>query len=221
MQNQKAKPVKRARKATTRTNDPEKTKAEILQVASRYFAEKGLSGARVDEIAEQTNTSKRMIYYYFESKEGLYLAVLERAYLGIRRIEYEVDVTATTPTEALRALVGYTFDYQFENPDFVRLVAIENIHHAEYIRRIPGIREHNAPVIAQLADLLARGVECGEFRRGLEAVDLHWMISAFAVFNVANEGTFSYLFGSDGRSSEGHAARREVVVEAILRWCRP
>jgi AcrR family transcriptional regulator len=78
---------RKAAAAPSRTNDPEKTKQDILDVATHEFAAKGLSGARIDEIAERIRTSKRMIYYYFGSKEALYLAVLEDAYRRIRRIE--------------------------------------------------------------------------------------------------------------------------------------
>ena len=60
--------------------DAERTRAEILEVATHEFAQRGYSGARVDEIADQTSTTKRMIYYYFGGKEQLYIAVLERAY---------------------------------------------------------------------------------------------------------------------------------------------
>ena len=75
------------KRSTSRTNDPERTMAEILKVATTEFADKGLAGARIDEIAEATSTSKRMIYYYFGSKDGLYVAVLEAAYGRMREIE--------------------------------------------------------------------------------------------------------------------------------------
>ena len=79
-------------RAKTRTNDPDRTKANIIEIATHEFSEKGLSGARIDEIAERTRTSKRMIYYYFESKEGLYRAVLEDSYRRIRTIEASLDL---------------------------------------------------------------------------------------------------------------------------------
>jgi AcrR family transcriptional regulator len=214
-----AKPAKAAT-AKTRVNDPEKTRADILTVASRHFAEHGLSGARVDEIAELTNTSKRMIYYYFESKQGLYQAVLERAYLGIRRIETDMDLDKMTALEALESIVRFTFDYHFEHQEFIRLVTIENIHRAENLRQIPGIREHNAAVITQLSQLVKRGEASGQFRQGIDPVELHWMISAFAVFNVSNDATFTYLYDHDGSKPDIHAARREMVTLAISRWCR-
>lgn len=88
----------------------------------------GFSGARVDEIlAAQTRTSKRMIYYYFGSKDGLYLAV-ERAYGKIRTLESSLSLDDQDGIRHVRSLVESTFDHDDANPDFVRLVAVENIH---------------------------------------------------------------------------------------------
>lgn len=203
-----------------RINDPERTKSDILAVASRHFADHGFSGGRVDDIAKETNTSKRMIYYYFGSKDGLYEAVLERAYLDMRRIELEIDIERMDPLLALRQIVEFTFDHQYRNPWFARLVAIENIHHAAHLKQIPGIREHNESVLFQLEKLIRIGEERGVFRKGLKAVDMHWMISAFAVFNVVNNCTFSFLFPVDETVERQQSNRRAMAVDAVMGWCR-
>ena len=115
-----------------RTNDPERTRADIVTVATREFSQKGLAGARIDVIAEAMRTSKRMIYYYFGSKEGLYIRVLEEAYRRIRDIEKSLHLDDLAPEDALRRLVGFTVDYQLANPDFIRIVMTENIHRASF-----------------------------------------------------------------------------------------
>src|ERR1051326_6184724 len=107
---------------------PEAPRANILAIATEEFAEKGFSGARVDDIAARTDTSKRMIYYYFGDKEGLFVAVIERAYAGIREIEANLKLDHLDPEQALRTLVGFTFDYQNAHEGFIRLVMVENIH---------------------------------------------------------------------------------------------
>src|SRR5215469_2494857 len=113
--------------------DADATRADILAVALEEFAAKGLAGSRVDEIAERTHTVKRMIYYYFGSKEGLYRAVLEHAYDHIRTIESDLDLESLPPLAALRRLVQVTFDYHNKHPEFVRLVMNENIHKGAHI----------------------------------------------------------------------------------------
>jgi len=200
-----------------RTNDPDRTMADILRVATAEFAGKGLSGARIDEIAAATRTSKRMIYYYFGGKEGLYVAVLEEAYRRIRQIENDLHLADLLPVEALRTLVGFTFDYQWANPDFIRLVMNENIHRGEFLAQSKAIRDLNVPAITAVRDVYERGVKAKVFRAGLDPVDLHMSISALCFFNVSNHHTFSLIFQRDLASPEAIAARRHSIVEMVER----
>jgi AcrR family transcriptional regulator len=209
---------RKQRRAPRRTNDPEGTRRNIVDMATREFAEKGFSGARVDEIAARTKTSKRMIYYYFGGKEGLYIAVLENAYSRIRTIEGSLDLEHQPPAEALRRLVAFTFDYQNDHPEFIRLVMNENMLDGAYLGRSKAIRRLNNAVIDVLRDLLARGERDGVFRRGLDAVSVHMSISALCFFNVANRATFSTIFKRDMASPRALAARRAEVVETIARY---
>src|SRR3954463_7720785 len=133
------------RKETGRTNDPERTQANILEVAEAEFGEKGLAGARIDEIAELTRTSKRMIYYYFGSKEGLYLAVLEESYRQVRSTEGELHLADLAPEEALARLVAFPFDHHWGSQDYIRLVMTENIQRGEYLAQSKIIHKLNVP----------------------------------------------------------------------------
>ena len=196
----------------------DRTRENILEVATREFSEKGLAGARVDEIAERTNTSKRMIYYYFESKEGLYRAVLEKVYEQIRLIESGIDIEGLSPEEALRELVRVTFDWHNKHPDFVRLVMNENIHQGEHLGSLGGIKSRRQTIVDLLRRVLARGIKSGRFRADIDPVDLHMSISALCFYNVSNRYTFSRIFERDMTSTKALAARREIVVDTILRW---
>ena len=194
--------------------------ANILEVATAEFADKGLAGARIDEIAALTSTSKRMIYYYFGSKEGLYLAVLEEAYRRIRSIEAELHLQDLPPEQAMRTLVGFTVDYQLANPDFIRLVMNENIHRGEFIKRSTTIQELNVPAIHAVRDAYQRGVDSGVFRPDVDPVDLHMSISALSVFNVANRHTFAAIFKRSLDTPAATAARRESIIEMVVRFLR-
>ena len=217
-------PVRRGRPpkadATGRTNDPERTMADILEVAMREFADKGLAGARIDVIAEAMRTSKRMIYYYFGSKEGLYIAVLEEAYRRMRAIEADLHLEDLPPEDALRRLVGFTVDYQMAHPEFIRLVMTENIHRGEYLRQSREIQQLNVPAIQGLRSVYERGVAAGVFRSGLDPVDLHMSISALSVFNIANRHTFSLIFQRDFDTAPALIARRDSIIEMIVRFVR-
>jgi AcrR family transcriptional regulator len=210
----------RRRSRAQRTNDPEGNRRNIVEVATQEFAAKGFSGARVDEIAARTRTSKRMIYYYFENKEGLYIAVLEEAYRKIRSIEATLDLAQQPPEEALRTLVGFTFDYQNAHPEFIRLVMNENILHGAYVAQSKDIQRLNRGAINAVGELLARGQRDGVFRTDLDPVDLHMSISALCFFNVANRATFSTIFKRDMSSRKALAARRAQVVDLALRYVR-
>ncbi|MBC7681650.1 MAG: TetR family transcriptional regulator [Ferruginibacter sp.] len=209
-----------APKPETRTNDPERTRADILAVATREFSEKGFAGARIDRVAEATRTSKRMIYYYFGSKEDLYLAVLEDAYSRIRQIESALNLEDLEPIEALRTLVGFTVDYERANPDFVRLVMNENIQRGATLARSTSIQQRNTTAIDGVKAVYQRGVAAGVFRPGLDPVDLHMSISALSFFNVSNRYTFGLIFQRDMDSLEAVAKRRANVVEMVLRYVR-
>jgi AcrR family transcriptional regulator len=201
-----------------RSPDRETTQQNIIEVATREFARNGLSGARVDEIAANTACSKRMIYYYFGDKEGLYLKVLEEAYRRVRSIESTLDLDHLEPRRALQALVEFTFDHHHSNDDFIRLVMIENIHHGEYLERSSVIQELNAGAIDVLERLYRRGLRCGAFRPGLSALDLHWQISALCFFNVSNRATFSKIFRYDLESEAALVRLRKRVCDTILRY---
>jgi AcrR family transcriptional regulator len=192
--------------------------AEILEVATTEFADKGLSGARIDEIAAATRTSKRMIYYYFGSKEGLYLAVLEDAYRRIRETEAELHLADLSPEEALKALVGFTFDHHHNNQDFVRLVISENMQRGAYLAQSELIQALNVSVIQAIEALYKRGVKAGVFRKGLDPIDIHASISALTFFNVSNRYTFDLIFKRDSQTAKALAARRRNVVEMVLRF---
>jgi AcrR family transcriptional regulator len=216
----KATTGRRGRAAEPRVNDPERTMADIIDVATREFAEKGLAGARIDVIADAMRTSKRMIYYYFGSKEGLYVRVLEEAYRRIRAIETGLHLEDLAPEDALRRLVAFTVEYQLANPDFIRLVMTENIHRGEYLKQSKEIQRLNVPAIEGLRRVYERGVAAGVFRAGLDPVDLHMSISALSFFNTANRHTFALIFKRDLESAAATVARRESIVEMVVRFVR-
>lgn len=198
--------------------DPARVRANILAVAQAEFAANGLSGARIDEIAAKTETSKRMIYYYFGDKDGLYRQVLEEAYREVRAGEEALDLDHLPPTDALRKLVKFTFDHHSQHPDFIRLVMIENIHNAGYLDRSPDIKALNKAVIEKLERIYRKGLDAGVFRDGIKPLELHWHISALSFFNVSNMATFSQIFGDSLARRSGQKVLKSQAVEMVLRF---
>ncbi len=206
---------------TPRRADPAQTRQAILEAAHLEFVENGLNGARVDAIAARTNTVKRMIYYYFGSKERLYVAVLERAYAAIRDAEAGLDLDGLAPAVAIRRMVEFTFDYHEQNPDLARLVTVENIHQGRYIAQSAAIRGINVSVVEALGRILHRGAQSGVFRPDCDPVDTHMLISALCFFRVANRHTFGLLFNRDLTNGATRRRHREYVVDVVLRSLQP
>lgn len=202
----------------SRKNNPEKTRESILQAAICEFVQQGLAGARVDAIAERTQTSKRMIYYYFSSKEQLYIEVLEKLYGDIRSTESSLHLAELEPRQGIRRLVEFTFDHHDRNVDFVRIVCNENMHHGDYVKRSSAISSMNKTVLMALDEILRRGAAEGLFRQGLEALDVHLLISSFCFYRVSNRYTFGEIFQVDFDDSAVKARHREMICESVLRY---
>jgi TetR/AcrR family transcriptional regulator len=199
-----------------RQRDKERTRADILAVATREFADKGYTGARVDEIAARTSTTKRMIYYYFGGKEQLYLAVLEKAYSAIRSLEAQLDVQHLEPEDALRQLAALTFDHHEANPDFIRLVSIENIHRAEHLAQSEILAGLADPALGGLTIVLERGRATGRFRADVDPLDVHMIISSFCVFRLANRHTFQAIFGRDMLDPARREHYRSMLGDLVI-----
>ena len=199
-----------------RIRDAERTRADILTVATREFADQGYAGARINLIADKTSTTKRMIYYYFGGKEQLYVAVLEQAYGFIRGLEQTLDVAHLDPVDAIRELAGLTFDHHESHPDFIRLVSIENIHRAEHLSRSTVLSGLANPAVDVLGAILQRGWDAGVFRDDVDALDVHQIISAFCVFRTANRHTFGAIFGRDLLDPARREHQRRMLGDLVV-----
>lgn len=200
----------------TRKRDSAATRARILAAAREAFAHEGFAGARVERIASASGTNVQMIYRYFGSKDGLYRAVLEATYRHVRTLEQGLDLTTTPPLEAIRRLVGFTFDYMRETPEFVAIIRNENMAGAAFAREMPEIHLAGRELLSALDDVMTRGVASGVFTSPLPAMDLYLTILALCITHVAQRETLSVLFGRDLGDPAWLAARRTQVVEMVL-----
>ncbi|GAA1009190.1 TetR family transcriptional regulator [Acrocarpospora pleiomorpha] len=207
-----------AKAGNTRRKGPgtrQDARDDILKVATEEFADKGYTGARIDDIALRTQTTKKMIYYYFGDKEGLYRAVLERSIASIRAEEQQVHVGDLDPLTALRRVIELTFDYHERHPDFVRLMAGENILRGEQLRK-SGVRDELAsPALVLLSEIVERGLRTGVFRQGIDAVDLHFAITSFSFFRISNQFTFESLFESNPATPENRERLRKLLSDMV------
>lgn len=201
--------------------DPEGMRKRILEAATAEFARFGLSGARIDRIADVAGANKRMLYYHVGNKEKLYLEVLEAEYERIRSAERELNLDKLAPIDALLRLMKFTWDYYLQHPEFMALLNTENLHRARYIKRSRKVKQLHSPFVQMIADILRRGEADGTVRKGIDPVQLYISIAGLAYFYVSNNHTLSTIFRSDLMSASAKAARlhhMSDLLKAALRY---
>jgi AcrR family transcriptional regulator len=203
-------------RARPASRDPEATREAILTAATDEFAAYGLGGARVDRIAERAGINKRMLYYYFGQKEDLFLAVLERAYVKIRGEEQALNLTQVEPTEAIRRLIAFTWNYYIENPSFPILLNSENLHRARHLKRSARVRTLHSPFVATIADVLERGAKTGLFRAGVDPIQLYISIAGLSYFYLSNNHTLSTIFDRDLMAPKAKLERLSHMTDLVL-----
>jgi AcrR family transcriptional regulator len=196
--------------------DPARNRDRILKAAVAEFARYGLGGARVDRIAARAGANKRMLYYYFGNKDDLFLAVLEDSYARIRSAERALHLTDVDPREAMRRLVEFTWNYYLLHPEFLTLLNSENLHRARHIRRSRNIVAMHSPFIAMIKQVLDRGARAGEFRRGVDPVQLYISIAGLGYFYLSNRHTLSTIFERDLLAPKSKAERLKHMTGLVL-----
>jgi len=202
--------------AEPRPRDADRSQRDILQAARGEFAAHGLGGARMDRIAERAGVNKRLIYYYFENKEGLFLAVLERAYEDIRGREGELSLSQVDPIEAIRRLISFTWHYYIEHPEFLTLLNSENLHRARHLKQSAKVRSMHSPLVQTLADVLERGHKSGVFRAGVDPVQLYVSIAGLSYFYLGNCHTLSTIFDRDLLGAKAQVERLSHMTDLVL-----
>lgn len=201
--------------------DPARNRERILAAALAEFSRHGLGGARVDRIAARARANKRMLYYYFGSKDDLFLAVLEASYARIRSAEHALDLDHRDPRAALERLVGFTWEYLLAHPEFMTLLNSENLHKGRHVARSRRVRELHSPLVESLRGILEHGRQQGLFRRGVDPVQLYISIAGECYFYLSNRYTLSRIFGRDLMTKTALAARarhnRRMILDAVRR----
>jgi AcrR family transcriptional regulator len=209
-------PTSSTKATEPRSRDADRSQSIILNAARDEFAKYGLAGARVDRIAERADINKRLIYYYFKSKDDLFLAVLENTYADIRSAEQKLHLDEMDPVEAIRQLVSFTWHYYLDHPEFISLLNSENQENAAHLKKSERIQEMNSPLVQMLDVVLERGRKEGLFRSGIDPVQLYISIASICYFYLSNNQTLSAIFGRDLRAPKAMAQRLSHMTDMVL-----
>lgn len=204
------------RATEARSRDADRSQALILLGARDEFASHGLAGARMDRIAQRAGLNKRLIYYYFGSKDELFLAVLENVYADIRDAEQALHLRDMGPADAIRRLTEFTWTYYLEHPEFITLLNSANLHQARHLSQSKRVREMNSPLIQTLGEILEKGRRDGVLRGGIDPLQLYISIAALAYFYLSNSHTLTAIFGRDLMSRKARAERLSHMCDVIL-----
>jgi TetR/AcrR family transcriptional regulator len=196
-----------------RAQKSELTRSRILAAAESEFSDKGIYGARIDEIAATAKVNKRMIYEHFESKEGLYRAVLRGVYSKLAEYEESYYIDGLSPEVAISNLVYGSFRFLEANPSFVRILMWENLNGAKHLGE--EISEIKRPTIEYIKSQLLRGAKLGIFRDGIDEEQMVISIMNFEFSYFSNMHTLSGILGKD-LSESGEIAKRAAFVADVI-----
>jgi len=216
-------PAATPRKRGVRELAAQATREAILRAATKVFAKHGFAGGRIEQISKAAKSYDRMIYYYFGSKEGLFIAVIEDTYRRFNEAEQALALDVSRPVEALTTVIRFVWGYYQQHPEFITLLNTENLYRGKHIARSARAREYSSPVIAVTDAVLRSGAEQGLFRQDLSARDLYLMIAAMGYFYLSNRHTLSAFLGENLEAPEALAHWEGFVIDSVLRTvaCRP
>ena len=195
--------------------NPEKTRQNILDTAIKEFAQVGYSGARVDRIAAESGSNKRMIYHYFSNKAGLYQEVFTSLYQEIRQHEMALKLDDENPVDSIVDLAGRTFDFFVQRPEFIRILNDKNLNFSSTAPEAAKKESLTVSLIERITNLLDIGKANGTIRNGLDATQLYISIAALGYFYLSNAHTLGALFQRDLFSQDEISQRREHITEAV------
>lgn len=210
-----AAPVRPAKTGGVRAAAAQATRESILKAATKIFAKHGYDGGSIERISTAARSYDRMIYYYYGSKEGLFVAVLESMYRRFNEAEARLKLDGLAPPEAMNAIIRFICGYYRKNPEFITLLNTENLHRGRHIAKSPSAHEHSSPAVGVIATVLASGSKAGHFRRDVAARDVYLMVASMGYFYLSNRFTLSAFLGEDLESPAAMAHWEDFIIRAV------
>jgi len=208
------------KKTGIRAQQADQTRARILQAAVRVFTRDGYSGGRIEQISSEAESNDRMIYYYFGSKEKLFVRVLEDTYEQFNLAESTLALDLTTPIQALRELVAFVWNYYVDHPEFVAILTIENLHKGKHARQSSELRRLSGEAVGVLKPIIEAGQQQGLFRLDVDIKHVYLMIASFCYFYNSNQHTLTSFLGEDladkGQQQDWLAFISDMVIRGVL-----
>ncbi|MCX2816430.1 MULTISPECIES: TetR family transcriptional regulator [unclassified Pseudomonas] len=185
------------RKTGVRAQQADRTRDNILKAAVKVFSKEGFTGGRIEQISTLAKSNDRMIYYYFGSKEKLFISVLEHIYASFNQAEAKLRLDLADPEQALRELVAFIWDYYVRHPEFVTILATENLHQGLHARKSQNLRALSGEAVGVLRPIIEAGQAKGLFRDDICITHAYLMIASLCYFYNSNRHTLSSFLAVD------------------------
>ena len=193
------------------------TKKKILEAAKHQFSQKGLYGARIDEIAAEAQINKRMLYEYYGNKETLYTFVLEAVYQELNQEENLIFSGNGDYEEALRSIVATYFQFLHTHPEFVRMLMWENLENGTHLKldAFGGIRDI---MVNSISSLIQRGKELGKIRQDVDEKQVILTLISCSFNYFSNLHTLSRVLHMDLNLPANMESRVNDVTNMVLQY---
>ncbi len=206
-----------SRAAPTREQSAQTTRDNILRSATKVFARYGYEGGSIEKISKAAKSFDRMIYYYFGSKEGLFIEVLEDMYRRMNQAEAALSLDIAQPVASLKAVIAFVVNYYSKHPEFITLLNTENLHRGRHIAKSKRAKDYSSPAIAVITQLLESGARQNIFRADVSARDVYLLIAATGYFYLSNSHTLSAFLGENLRTPPALAQWQAFIEHTVLR----
>jgi len=203
-----------------RAQQADRTKQNILQAAVKVFSKEGFTGGRIEQISSLAKSNDRMIYYYFGSKEKLFICVLEHIYASFNQAEAKLRLDLSDPEGALRELVAFIWHYYVRHPEFVTILATENLHQGKHARKSPNLKELSGEAFGVLRPIIEAGQAKGLFRADIDIKHTYLMIASLCYFYNSNLYTLSSFLAVDLAEKQAKSDWLDFISDLALRGLR-